>query len=313
MTALDALGREECGILLSLSVLGAEDAILKRLGGERFEACARGWQALQEAGREFRTQVLAEWRGEAALAAPRGLERLHPSWIEASLSGEPSHVLEAILAGAQLPESVHEVVRACLPPGSNSVSASGAKAHLVLELSELSKVGRAEIARDVARMAFGWLAPLLDNSNGPLAEELCALSFDDLLEEVRRHGARALGGLLAGTTPAVRARVMASLGEPWASVILASSLQAPSKEEHALAVTCATTAALSWVRSPRERLLSIGLAVLKAKLAAEDSGSPFRVAGRLPCPLGLAVAGELEQHGHGLLVAGAVRPDADLG
>jgi hypothetical protein len=183
---------------------------------------------------------------------------------------------------------------------------------LVAEVDR-DEVLRHAVAREVGRMAFGWLAPLLESTCGPLAEELCTLPGDGLLDEVRRQGARALGHILAGEAPALRARVMAALGEPWASVILASSMDAQSPLDHALPATLASTFMPSWARSPRERLLSMGLAVLRPKLVAEDPGSPFRVAGRLPISLGLAMTGELEKHGHGLLVTGATRPGTNLG
>ena len=44
-------------------------------------------------------------------------------------------------------------------------------------------------------------------------------------------------------------------------------------------------------RTPCERLLHIGLAVLKSDLAAEHPGSVYRVAGRLPAALGRPMIG----------------------
>ena len=147
------------------------------------------------------------------------------------------------------------------------------------------------IKHEVERVAFGWLAPLCESDCGLRAESLLGLDFDGLLFEVTRLGARAVGQSLAGAVPVLRARAMAAAGEPWAQVIGSASAESVLAADRKIAMAHANTRIPDSARTPSERLLHIGLAVLKSELAAEHPGSIYRVAGRLPAALGRSMIG----------------------
>ena len=147
------------------------------------------------------------------------------------------------------------------------------------------------VQREVTRLALGWLAPLCESACGPLAERLLVLTFDELLNDVIRRGARTVGQSLVGAAPALRARAMVAAGEPWAQVIGQASAQSLPDPDRKGAMAFAKTRIPDSVRTPGERLLHVGLAVLKSELAAEREGSLYRVAGRLPATLGRPLIG----------------------
>ena len=239
------------GILLAVELLGADEAALQALDEQRRESCARAWRTLCALDEPARARTIAAWRAEAASALPAGLSRLHPSWIEEALAGERTEVVAAIRPAPTAARAIRE-----------------------------------ETARELARLAFGRLAPLCESTAGSLGQSLCDLEFEELLSEVTRRGARVVGRSLAGAAPS-----MASAGEPWAQDIAAASLATVSSAERAAATVDASAPAASEGRTARERMLAIGLASLKAELKAEGAGSPFRVAGRLPAPLGRSLVG----------------------
>jgi hypothetical protein len=274
----DVVDPEARGILLSLFAMGGEESVLERLDEKRRAVCARAWQELRGASEMARVRVLAEWRAEAASTLPQGLERLHPSWIEAALTGEPAHLVCLVLP--DLPETSRSTVLGML-----GIAGPDAQASKRIEGCP------AAIRREVERVAFGWLAPLCEGACGPLAESLCGLAFDELLSEVTRRGARTVGQSLAGSAPALRARAMAAAGEPWAKAIGNASTESVSDADRKIAVAHANTRIPDSARTPSERLLHIGLAVLKSELAAEPTGSIYRVAGRLPATLGRFMIG----------------------
>jgi len=269
---------EARGILLSLLAMGADESALERLDENRRCICGRAWQALLDEDEIARAQRLAAWRAEAVSTLPRGLDRLHPSWILAALEGEPAPIVEIELA--DLPQPLRATVLGLL-----GIAVAGAP--------PIQKVEKcpAAITREVVRVAFGWLAPLCESDCGPLAEGLCALAFDDLVTEATRRGARTVGQSLAGAAPVLRARAMAAAGEPWAQVIAAGSAESRSDAERRIAMAHANANIPNSARTPGERLLHIGLAVLKFELTTEHPGSLHRVAGRLPASLGRAMVG----------------------
>jgi hypothetical protein len=272
---LSAVDPQSLGILLSLWAMGAEESVLERLHEKHRAVCARVWQDWLGANEAARAQVLSEWWAEAANTLPRGLHRLHPSWIIASLEGEPAHLLYIMLP--DLPESLRATVLAM--PGI-----AGAD----LLPATLCPVA---IKREVERVAFGWLAPLCESDCGPLAESLSGLAFDDLLSEVTRRGARTVGQSLARAAPSLRARAMAAAGEPWAQAIGEGARETLSGADRKIAMAFAHTRISDSARTPSERLLHIGLATLKSELAADHAGSLYRVAGRLPLSLGRPMIG----------------------
>jgi hypothetical protein len=269
---------EARGILLSLFAMGAEASALERLDEKRRAICAKAWQSLLAATEVERGQLLAELRAEATSALPRGLERLHPSWILAALEDEPAHIVRLVLPG--LPETTRAAVLR-LPVIASVAPQPGEE---MRACSESTK-------RAVERVAFGWLAPLCESDCGALAESLLGLAFDGLLTEVTRRGARAVGQSLAGAAPALRARAMAAAGEPWAQVIGAASAESVAVADRKVAMSYANMQIPDSARTTSERLVHIGLAVLKSELAADHAGSIYRVAGRLPATLGRPLLG----------------------
>ncbi len=265
---------EARGILLSLAVLATDESPFDHLDQKR--RCVGAWRVLRDAGEPARTRTLAGWRAQAVCGLPQGLERLHPSWIDEALAGEPARILRLLHRG--LPE----------PLRATAVAMIGAAGAQVAE-----KTGRCpdSMVREVGRVAFGWLAPLCESACGPLAESLCEFAFDDLLSEATRRGARAVGQSLAGATPVLRARAMAAAGEPWARIIGEASAETLSAADRGIARAQANTRIPDSARTPSERLLHLGLAVLKSELVAEHEGSMLRVAGRLPAALGRPVIG----------------------
>lgn len=249
--------------------------MLEPLDEKQRAVCVVAWQELLAMNETTRAQVLSEWRAEAMSTLPRGLNRLHPSWIGAALEGEPAHLLRLVLPN--LPESLRATVLAM--PG-----VAGAGALPATLCSVASK-------REIERVAFGWLAPLCESDGGPLADRLCELAFDDLLSEVTRRGARTVGQSLAGAAPSLRARAMAAAGEPWAQAIGEGARETLSGADRKIAMAFAHTRIPDSACTPGERLMHVGLATLKSELAADHAGSLYRVAGRLPSTLGRSMIG----------------------
>ena len=254
-TGVEAPGDRERGMLLAFHSLGPGESGLIALDEPSQAICARAWRDFQALDEAAQARCLAAWRAPVASALPTGLSRLHPSWRQEALAGERAEVratLEDRVPGAALPD---------------------------------------ETRREIARIAFAWLGPLAESDGGPLSDKLCGLEFEELLSEVTRLGARTVGLSLAGAAPALRARAMALAGEPWAKVIGEASVETVSRKDRSIATVLASTSVASQARAPAERMLAIGVAALRARLAEEHPGSPFRVAGRLPAPLGRALVG----------------------
>jgi hypothetical protein len=266
----DDIDRRDRGLLLALEANHVDESTLRVLDEHRQEGCARARRKLRELDETKRARLLADWRAELASALPAGLSRLHPSWLAEALAGEPAPVLAAIGAGgAAARELVEKFARrdeSTLPTGGAGLS-------------------QAE-AREWTRLALGRLAPLCESECGSLAERLCALECEALLEETRQLGARTIGRSLAGAAPALRARVMAAAGEPWAAMIGAASAQPATRVERRAAAARVRAPGASEASDASERMLRIGLDALREELAAESPGSLLRVAGRLPAPLG---------------------------
>jgi hypothetical protein len=239
------------GAALALCRLAAEGSALRFFEERQREVLSSAMEELCASDPPTRARTLSDWRREAASVVSEGLSRLHPSWIDEALAGERTEVAE--------------MARAAIIDGRRAFEGVG---------------------RDVARAAFGWLVPLCESRAGPLAEELCGRSDEALRTEIVRRGARAIGRSLAGAPPTLRARAMAAVGEPWAREIAAGSTERLTREERGAATALATGAAVSEDCDPRERLLLVGVAALRAELAADAPGSCLRVAGRLPAWLG---------------------------
>jgi hypothetical protein len=259
---------ESYGIVLALQALSVSEDGLSYLLPERRSACAKLWRELKNS--DIAERLLADVRDSFPEALPHGIEDLHPSWIAHVLADEPEDIV-AIVRGA-LPECLRSRL-----PGPGSVPPM--KAPL-------------SVQREILRLAFAELVPLCARGGGPRASSLRRLSFDDLLAEVTRLGARTVGQSLSGAAPAIRARAMARVGEPWAQQILAAALEPTAQPVRATAVTLAEAMRGGLPRTPVERLRHVGVLALRAELQAEHSGSIRTVAGRLPADLGRRLLGE---------------------
>jgi hypothetical protein len=146
-------------------------------------------------------------------------------------------------------------------------------------------------SRDLARLVFGRLAPMWESRGGVHADELCQLGPAELVEEIRRRGARTVGLSLARAPRELCARAMAAAGETWAQIIAEAAQAAVSDGERKAARSVAAAATTNASGSTEDRLLQVGLLALRAELLAEGQGSVFRVAGRLPSQLGRRLLG----------------------
>jgi hypothetical protein len=262
-----SVDEEACGVVRALRALAVGEAGFAYLLPEQRSVVAKLWRQLENsdaAGRFF-----SDVRDATAEVLPRGIEDLHPSWIAHSLADEPEHIVTMVRAA--LPESLRSAIDGCG--------------------SEVPGKAPLSVQREVVRLAFTELAPLCASDAGPLAWSLCRLSFDELLVEVTRRGARTVGQSLAGSAPAIRARAMASVGEPWAQQILAVALEPASKASQVTAVTLAEAMRGGAPRTPVERLRQVGILALRAELRVEHSSSIAKVAGRLPADLGRMLLG----------------------
>jgi hypothetical protein len=197
------LRAEERGLLLGLSLLAMDDAVLSHLAGNRRRACGKAWQALRALPRPDRAALLAGWIFEANAPFPSGMERLHPSWLAETLASEPVELRPALLCGL---------------PGVQAVEA------LLLEFyaaGAIAKEGEAwppDSVLELQRCAFGRLAPFCVGPSGPLGAGLCRLGCEELLAEVARQGTALRQELCAegdASLWAVAGRLPATLGRQW--------------------------------------------------------------------------------------------------
>jgi hypothetical protein len=290
---LGGLACETKGVLLGRVSLDAGEAAWVALEDEDREQCSRAWRALGKLEASSRHRTLATWRMQASSGLPPGIERLHPSWIEAALAGEAPDLLAHFRKS--LPEGLRGAVETLMRRAEGSAEVSAEV--LAMEATMEATVPSA-LAPELDRVAFGDLAPFCGGACGPLANRLCALDFEALHDEVIHTGARTLGRSLAGADAATRARAMALAGEPWAQVMAEAFVNKPSDklsdqlsdqlsdDDREVARDLVATKVRPSACTAAERLLDIGLAALKTRLSAEHAGSVFRVAGRLPAALG---------------------------
>jgi hypothetical protein len=271
---LGEAAEEVKGVLLGLAVSGEPAAALDGLEGPEGDACRAAWRALGELDEPALNGLLDAWRAQASTGLPRDIDRLHPSWIEAALAGEPPCLLRYFHRA--LPEPLRPTVERLMREGREP------SADVDLDRG---------LRWAVRRIALGHLAPLCESTCGPLATRLCAAGFDELQREVTHTGARTLGHSLVGASAAVRVRAMALAGEPWARVIGEALAEEISDSQRRAAIGHAAANVNASARTPTERLLYIGLAALKADLSVEGVGSLFRVAGRLPTDPGRQLLG----------------------
>jgi hypothetical protein len=270
MTPLVArLEPEERGVLLA-ALLGAGAAPLAALAEPARARCEAAWGDLQRAGRTERATVTALLLGQTAQPLPAALETLHPSWLAALVADEPPALVRALLEG--LPPALQAA--ADLPPSDGTTA---------LDVAAALPPG---LRPALQRLLFAPALELLEDISGPIARALCALDTDELLGELERRGAAALGASLAGAPPEAQARALAGLGSRLAPVARAA-MSAP-KASAACAEARRDVAAAN--RAPAAdaafRLRSVGVRALARALAAEGEAELRRVAGRLPQELG---------------------------
>ena len=196
------LHAEERGLLLGLSLLAMDDAVLSHLAEDRRQACGRAWQAMRALPRPDRAALLAGWIVEANAPFPSGIERLHPSWLAETLASEPAEFWPALL---------------CALPGAQAVRALLVQTHG----GAIAKDGDSwppDSVLELQRCAFGRLAPLCVAPSGHLGAGLCRLGCEELLAEVARQGTALHQELCAegdASLWAVAGRLPATLGRQW--------------------------------------------------------------------------------------------------
>jgi hypothetical protein len=260
---------EAKGFLLSLVALRSGEEAIRCLDDRGREECSGAWGELGRLEEGALGAVLSGWRARAKNGLPQGIERLHPSWIEAALASEPPFLLRYF--SKRLPEPLRPAVERLMPCGGGG----GPDPRIDIVLG-----------REIDTIAFGHLALLCESACGALAINLCAMGFEELRTEVTRMGARALGRSLVGSEAAVQSRAMAMAGEPWASLIAEGLRQPLASDQRRTTLAHLSTSVKDSACTGAERLLHIGLVALKMELLAEGGGSLRRVAGRLPESLG---------------------------
>jgi hypothetical protein len=197
------LHAEERGLLLGLSLLAMDDAVLSHLDGNRRQACGKAWQALRALPRPDRAALLAGWIVEANAPFPAGMERLHPSWLAETVASEPVELWPALLCGL---------------PGVQAVEALLLEFHAAGAIAKDGDSWPPDSVLELQRCAFGRLAPLCVGPSGPLGAGLCRLGCEELLAEVAQDGAALRQELCAegeASLWAVAGRLPAPLGRQW--------------------------------------------------------------------------------------------------
>lgn len=270
----DDLLPEEQGFVAGLGLLGADLPVTGRLVATAAERVAAALRALRALSREERAAALHGLLRGTAVAYPRGFFNLHPSWIEEALSDEPIELVLALSDGA---------------PGIVQSAALAVARSRGLALEQASaRTLEPDLRNELARFLFSELERLCEGPVGTLGARLRALSFDGLLDEVGRWGARTLGQSLHGAPAEAKARAMATVGDPWAEEIGRAASAAIDEITRERGRRWVREASAGEAGTPLERLRQIGLGALGDALAPEGWASIAAVAGRLPASLGRA-------------------------
>ena len=271
MTAVEALGADERGVLLGLLCAGVDGSAMARLAGagvDRCRAAFEAWAALSEGDREAERAALVAW---LEASPPPGLERVHPGWIRRALENEPSALVRAVAGGltAEAARVADELLRARGDePDLRGPAPDGPG------------------LRGAHRVLFAALAPMPTADHGPpRARALCALGGAALLDEIDRRGAETLGRALAGAPDAVVARAAAGVGDPLARVVLAAA----RGRESAVARAAARALVAGAPSHDGGAARAIGLHAVARDLADEGAAALAAVAQRLPPAVGEAL------------------------
>ena len=197
------LHAEERGLLLGLSLLAMDDAVLSHLAGNRRHACGKARQALRALPRPDRAALLAGWIVEANAPFPPGLERLHPSWLAETIADEPTDLWPVLLSDL---------------PARQAVESLLAQAHGADASATDGRNWPADTAAEVQRCVFGQLTHLCIGPCGPVGAGLCRLGCGELLAEVAARGTALCQELHTegeASLWAVAGRLPTTLGRPW--------------------------------------------------------------------------------------------------
>ena len=266
---VEGLAADERGLvfgLLSGLPRGGGAGVNARLAGPGAERCRAAVAAVLSLAPEAQTAARAALGAEIGAGLPAGLERVHPGWVRRALEGERGDVIRAVVRGAppEVTRVADELLAARDEPAGPPFD------------------GRA--VAELRRAVFAALAPMPGPGGPPRACALCALTFSQLLEEVDRRGATALGLALAGAPDAVVARAAAAAGEPHAREVLAAARSATSPEARAAARALVTSVPEG--EAARGGVRAVGLRAVARDVAPEGEAALTAVAQRLPPAVG---------------------------
>jgi hypothetical protein len=229
---------------------------------------------------EEREAELVAWKNEALATYPPGLEKLHLSWVLAAINQEP-------------PEMMGPLIRDLPPALQSHVDAYFAQEGGITSIPSVAVGLDPARNREIIRFLLNPLEVLIVEPSGPLGSELYTLDLEQLALRIMHHGAVAVGRSLAGAPLTIRAKAMAALGKPWAALVGEKSSENVSSDERAVALAHTRVAMPRSATGIEDRLIHIGLSVIKEPLLKEGQKSLFSVAGRLPHSIGCSWLGTL--------------------
>lgn len=256
----------ERGFVLGATLLGLGLEAGGRLAGAGGERCGSALRELAGLPRERKAGRLASFARDLGAAYPAGIDGVHPSWLRLALAAEPSDLLPALSAGG--------------PPGLRAAAGDVLAGRSGQGPAPQPVPVTGELAAELRRAIFAALvAPTPEHPQG-----LLRFTGTALIEELRRLGAETLGASLAGAPSDVRARAIAGVGEAYAESVRASAEHADpaARRQGEVALKEATSGPVATIE---ERLESIGIAALIARLAHDEEGARA-LAVRLPHHLG---------------------------
>jgi hypothetical protein len=256
------------GLLLGLPPGGGAEAAAP-LAGAAADRCRAALAAVRALGPEGEAAARAALGAEIAGGLLAGLALVHPGWVRRALEGERGDVIRAVVRGApgEVARVAGELLAARDEPAGPPLDGP--------------------VAAELRRAVFAALAPMPGPAGPPRAAALCALTFTQLLEEIDRCGATALGLALAGAPAAVVARAAAAAGEPHAREVLAAARSGASTEARAAAR--ALVASVPAGEAARGGVRAVGLRAVARDIAPEGEAALTAVAQRLPPVVGEAL------------------------
>jgi hypothetical protein len=265
-----ALSPEGRGFILGAMLLDLEDATARLLTPPDAERCEAALRTLGKLPREAKAARIGQLARELGAPYPAALDLVHSSWLRKVLALEPSDLVAALVAGA--PPSAREAAAEIL-----SARAREGKTSDPLTLIP-------EIATELRRFVFGAMARPVPPASAAIAA-LLQCSVSDLLLEVRRLGARALGASLATAPVDIKARAMAGVG-PALAEDLREAIRSADNVRRFEGESDVKAASIGPGGAVEERLELIGLCALDRQLRTETADVRRALAVRLPSRLG---------------------------